>query len=112
YFVPLRKETDWPKVVEQTGWRAVLFGAKRARTKEELVNEMNAELERKLPGIVWNFSQNIRDNVMEAMSGIKGDNSVKIVGPELDQLEVLATRVKTALQKIRGIENVGIFHIR
>ena len=45
---------------------------------------MNEELEAKLPGINWNFSQNIRDNVMEALSGIKGDNSVKIIGPDLD----------------------------
>jgi cobalt-zinc-cadmium resistance protein CzcA len=49
---------------------------------------------------------------MEAMSGVKGDNSVKIFGPDLDQLEVLATQVKNKLQQVRGIENVGIFHIR
>ena len=77
-----------------------------------MVDEMNAELERKLPGIVWNFSQNIRDNVMEAMSGVKGDNSVKIVGPDIDELEKLATKTKNALQEIKGIKNVGIFHIR
>ena len=59
--------------------------APRARTKEEIVEAMNAELDDKLPGINWNFSQNIRDNVMEALSGIKGDNSVKIIGPDLDQ---------------------------
>ena len=51
---------------------------------------MNAELQRAIPGIVWNFSQNIRDNVMEALSGVKGDNSLKIFGPDLDQLELLA----------------------
>src|SRR5262249_19387340 len=48
----------------------------------------------------------------EALSGVKGDNSVKIFGPDLDQLEVLATQVKNKLQEVRGIENVGIFHIR
>src|ERR1700732_5353788 len=84
----------------------------RARTKVEIVTAMNAELERKLPGIVWNFSQNIRDNVMEALSGIKGDNSVKIFGPDIDQLELLATKVKNELQQVKGIENVGTFHIR
>ena len=73
---------------------------------------MNAELERKVPGVVWNFSQNIRDNVMEALSGIKGDNSIKIFGPDLDRLETLATKAKNILQDIQGIENVGIFHIR
>jgi cobalt-zinc-cadmium resistance protein CzcA len=112
FFVPLRPEKECPKLVEQTGWRSWLWGTKRARTKAEIVSAMNAELEDKIPGVVWNFSQNIRDNVMEALSGIKGDNSVKIFGPDLDKLEVLASRVKNVLQDIRGIENVGIFHIR
>jgi cobalt-zinc-cadmium resistance protein CzcA len=112
YFVPLRPEKEWPTLVAQTGWRSWLWGSRRARTKQEIITAMNTELNDKLPGIVWNFSQNIRDNVMEAMSGVKGDNSVKIFGPDLDQLEVLATRVKNVLQGIDGIENVGIFHIR
>jgi cobalt-zinc-cadmium resistance protein CzcA len=112
YFVPLRRQEDWPATVEQSGWRRWLMGSTRARTKDEVVAGMNAELERKLPGVIWNFSQNIRDNVMESLSGIKGDNSVKIFGPDLDQLERLATKVKNSLQDIHGIENVGIFHIR
>jgi cobalt-zinc-cadmium resistance protein CzcA len=111
YFVPLRPEKDWPQVVEQRGWRR-LFGARRARTKAELVAEMSAELESELPGISWNFSQNIRDNVMEALSGVKGDNSLKIFGPDIDQLEQLATKARNVLQDIRGIENVGVFRIR
>ncbi|HEV3261505.1 MAG TPA: efflux RND transporter permease subunit, partial [Gemmataceae bacterium] len=111
YFVPLRPEKDWPRLVEQTGWRRI-FASTRARTKEELIKVMNAELERTLPGVVWNFSQNIRDNVMEALSGIKGDNSLKIFGPDLDKLELLATKAKNTLQDVPGIENVGVFHIR
>jgi cobalt-zinc-cadmium resistance protein CzcA len=112
YFVPLRREKDWPRLVEQTGWRRWFGGPTRARTKSELVEAMNAELQRKLPGVVWNFSQNIRDNVMEALSGVKGDNSLKIFGPDLDQLETLAAKAKNILQDIPGIENVGVFHIR
>ena len=73
---------------------------------------MNADLERAIPGIVWNFSQSIRDNVLEALSGVKGDNSLKIFGPDLDQLELLAEKAKNTLQEIRGITNVGIFHVR
>jgi cobalt-zinc-cadmium resistance protein CzcA len=111
YFVPLRPEREWPKVVDRTGLGRIL-GAKRARTKAELVHDMNAELEQAIPGVVWNFSQNIRDNVMEAMSGIKGDNSVKIFGPDIDDLEKLATKVKNRLEEIKGVNNVGIFHIR
>jgi cobalt-zinc-cadmium resistance protein CzcA len=112
YFVPLIPEKDWPRTVERTGWQKWLFGPKRARTKDEIVDAMNAELSEKLPGITWNFSQNIRDNVMEALSGIKGDNSVKIIGPDLDKLETLAEKTRHVLQQVPGIENVGIFHIR
>jgi cobalt-zinc-cadmium resistance protein CzcA len=111
-FVPLRPQKDWEKVADETSWRSRLFGDKRARTKEELVKEMNDELTRKLPGIDWNFSQNIRDNVMEALSGVKGDNSVKIFGPDLNRLEQMAEQVRGRLQKIRGMENVGVFHIQ
>jgi len=110
YFVPLRPEKDWPKSVKETGWRRWIFGPMRARTKEEIVAAMDAELERKIPGVFWNFSQNIRDNVMEALSGIKGDNSVKIFGPDLKQLELLADKVRDILQSTRGIVDVGVFH--
>ncbi len=112
YFVPLRHQEDWPKVVPATGWRRWVFGPLRARTKRELVNAMNADLERDIPGVTWNFSQNIRDNVLEAMSGVKGDNSLKIFGPDIDKLELLADKAKHILQDIQGIANVGIFHVR
>jgi cobalt-zinc-cadmium resistance protein CzcA len=112
YFVPLRPQKDWPKLMQATGWRRWIWGPTRNRTKQELVAAMDAELEHKIPGIVWNFSQNIRDNVLEALSGIKGDNSLKIFGPDLDQLELLATKAKNTLESIRGIANVGIFHVR
>jgi cobalt-zinc-cadmium resistance protein CzcA len=112
YFVPLRPEKDWPRLVELHGWRSFLWGPLRPRTKREIIEAMNDELEQKIPGVIWNFSQNIRDNVLEALSGVKGENSVKIFGPDLDQLEVLATRVRNVLDDVHGIENVGIFHIR
>ena len=110
--MPLRPQKDWPKVMEATGWRRWIFGPMRARTKRELVDAMNADLEREIPGVTWNFSQNIRDNVLEAMSGVKGDNSLKIFGPDIDKLELLADKAKNILQGIRGIANVGVFHVR
>ena len=109
-FVPLRPEKQWPKVVEQTGWRRWLHGEKRARTKLELIKEMNAELSRKVPGVDFNFSQNIRDNVMEALSGIKGDNSVKIVGPDLEKLDDLAEKVRDRLRTVPGDGECWRFH--
>jgi cobalt-zinc-cadmium resistance protein CzcA len=110
-FVPLKPQEDWPAVKDQESWMS-LFRAKRARTKDELVKEMNAELSRKVIGVDWNFSQNIRDNVMESLSGVKGDNSVKIIGPDLDTLEELAEQVKNRLDKVRGLANVFVFHIK
>ena len=73
---------------------------------------MSADLERNIPGVTWNFSQNIRDNVLEALSGVKGDNSLKIFGPDIDKLELLASKARNILQSVRGIANVGIFHVR
>jgi cobalt-zinc-cadmium resistance protein CzcA len=110
-FVPLKPMAQWPKVVPQEG----LFGwlwPKRSRTKEELVKAMDEELSRIIAGVDWDFSQVIRDNVMEALSGVKGENSVKIFGPDLDELERLADEVKNTLAGIRGIENAGVFRIK
>jgi cobalt-zinc-cadmium resistance protein CzcA len=109
-FVPLKPFNEWPAVKRQTGWRS-WFSRKRARTKEELVKEMNDELNNTLIGVDWNFSQNIRDNVMEALSGVKGENSVKIFGPNLAELDRLADETKKILDKIPGTEDVGVFHI-
>ena len=111
FFVPLKPEKDWPRVKETEGlWRA--FGKARARTKAEVRAEMKRDLDQTLIGVDWNFSQNIRDNVMEALSGVKGDNSVKIIGPELDKLEELADQVKNVLTGITGMESVGVFRIQ
>jgi cobalt-zinc-cadmium resistance protein CzcA len=105
FFLPLRPQGEWPLVDRPDGKR-------RRRKKPELIAEMNRELNRRLIGVDWNFSQNIRDNVMEALSGVKGDNSVKIFGPDLVELERLAEQVKNRLEQVRGIgENVGIFRI-
>ncbi len=111
FFVPLRPQKDWPAVVGQQGWRRWAYGPRRPRTKDELIAEMDAELERKLPGITWNFSQNIRDNVMEALSGIKGDNSLKIVGPDFNKLQDLGTQAKNIMQSVPGLQDVGVFNV-
>jgi cobalt-zinc-cadmium resistance protein CzcA len=112
YFVPVRPFKDWPAVVERTGLARWIWGATRPRTKAELTDAMSAELQATIPGVYWNFSQDIRDNVMEALTGIKGNNSLKIIGPNLERLELLAARAKNEMEKVRGMEDVGIFHIR
>jgi cobalt-zinc-cadmium resistance protein CzcA len=112
FFVPLRPEREWPKEADETGWRRWFTGDKRARRKAEIVKQMNDELGRAFPGVDWGFSQNIRDNVMEAMSGVKGNNSVKIFGPDLQKLEDLAAQVRDQLRAVRGIKEVGVFNIK
>jgi cobalt-zinc-cadmium resistance protein CzcA len=111
-FTPLKPQKELPKLMDEKSplWR-LLHGDRRPRTKEELVGAMNSELRNKLPGVDWNFSQYIRDNVTEAISGVKGDNVVKIFGPDLAKLEDLAGQVKDILRNIRGIEEVGIFNM-
>jgi Cu/Ag efflux pump CusA len=103
-FVPLRPQSDWP-VVERPN------GEKKVRTRREIVADMNEEMNSKLPGIEWQFSQYIRDNVMEAISGVKGDNCVKIFGPDLEKLEELAAQTKAEMGKIRGLHDLGIYRI-
>ncbi len=109
-FVSLKPEEEWPLLQDNTGL-AKLWKPKRARTKAELVERMDHELEHAIVGVDWNFSQAIRDNVMEILSGVKGENSIKIIGPDLKELEQIANKAAGELTKVRGIQNVGVFSI-
>jgi cobalt-zinc-cadmium resistance protein CzcA len=110
-FVALKPQEQWPKSESLNGWRAKWFGKMRSRTKDELVDQMNDALDRAVVGVDWNFSQAIRDNVMETLSGVKGENSIKIIGPDLNELEKRAEDAARVLNQIPGIANVGIFSI-
>ena len=79
-------------------------------TREDMEKELMEKF-KEFPGINFNFSQYIRDNVEEALSGVKGANSVKIEGTDLDQLEVLGQKLTEILKTVPGIENVGMFHV-
>jgi cobalt-zinc-cadmium resistance protein CzcA len=94
-FAPLKPFDEWPANA----------------TKETLTEELQKEFADELPGIGFNFSQYIQDNVEEALSGVKGANSVKIVGPNLDVLEKLSTQVMAEMSKIPGVADLGIFHL-
>jgi cobalt-zinc-cadmium resistance protein CzcA len=94
-FVPLKPFDEWP----------------RGFTKDKLTAQLEQEMQTALPGVTFNFSQYIQDNIEEAISGVKGANSVKIIGPNLDVLEDLAAQVKAQMSKVRGIEDLGVFHV-
>jgi len=85
----------------------VARGIDQGQTDRQLQQEFAAEL----PGVGFNFSQYIQDNVEEAISGVKGANSVKIVGPNLDMLEQLGTQVMEQMGQVRGVQDLGLFHV-
>jgi cobalt-zinc-cadmium resistance protein CzcA len=80
-------------------------------TKDKLTDEIQTEFEKELPGVVFNFSQYIQDNVEEAISGVKGANSVKILGPNLEELTQLAQQVQDQMSQVKGITDLGIFPV-
>lgn len=80
-------------------------------TKEKLVAELQKKFAQEFIGIEFNFSQYIQDNVEEGLSGVKGANSVKILGPDLVILEKLANQVHDELAKIKGIADLGVFRV-
>jgi len=82
---------------------------RRSVTKEKLQVQLARELRDAFPGVDFNFSQAIADNVEEAMSGVKGENTVKVVGPDLRVNEEKAAEIVRALSGIRGIEDLGMF---
>lgn len=92
-FAPLKPFDQWPSGL----------------TKEKLTEQLQKEFSEELPGIGFNFSQYIQDNVEEALSGVKGANSVKVVGPNLQVLESLATQIMAEMAKVKGVTDLGIF---
>jgi cobalt-zinc-cadmium resistance protein CzcA len=80
-------------------------------TKEKLVAELQTEFSREFIAITFDFSQYIQTNVEEGMSGVKGANSVKIIGPDLAILEQIAVQVRHEMEQVRGVEDLGIFRV-
>jgi cobalt-zinc-cadmium resistance protein CzcA len=86
-------------------WRPALH-----KNKDELIGAMDRELE-KMPGVVWNFSQPISDNVEEAVSGVKGELAVKLYGDDLKELETRADQIVGIMTKIPGVQDLGVFRV-
>ena len=96
YFVDLLPKDKWRPVFRQD--------------KERLIAAMNRELE-KIPGVIWNFSQPISDNLEEAVSGVKGALAVKIYGDDLKTLEAKGDEIVNVMKDVRGVEDLGLFRV-
>jgi cobalt-zinc-cadmium resistance protein CzcA len=96
YFVDLKPKEQWRPVFH--------------RDKEALIAAMDRELE-KIPGVIWNFSQPISDNVEEAVSGVKGELAVKIYGDDLKTLEAKGNEIVNIMSSVSGVEDLGLFRV-
>jgi cobalt-zinc-cadmium resistance protein CzcA len=94
YFVDLKPKEEWRPVFRQD--------------KDELIAAMNREVS-KLPGVIWNFSQPIEDNVDETISGVKGGLAAKIFGDDLKTLEEKGEQIMTQMAMVPGIKDLGLF---
>jgi cobalt-zinc-cadmium resistance protein CzcA len=92
FFVPLKPFDTWPAGMD----------------KEKFTQRMTEELQQQFPGVDFNFSQYIQDNVEEAASGVKGENSVKVYGNDLETLEKTANAIAAVLAKVPGITDLAV----
>jgi cobalt-zinc-cadmium resistance protein CzcA len=95
FFVPLKPTEQWTPGL----------------TKEKLTEQLQKEFAEEFTGITFNFSQYIQDNVEEQLSGVKGANSVKIIGPDLATLEKIATEVLSVMDDVKGVTDLGVFRV-
>ena len=96
YFVDLKPKEQWRPVFHED--------------KERLIAAMQRELD-KIPGVVWNFSQPIADNMEEAVSGVKGELATKVYGDDLKVLEEKAEQIMSVMHEVKGIEDLGVLQV-
>jgi cobalt-zinc-cadmium resistance protein CzcA len=96
YFVDLKQKKEWRPVFH--------------RNKEELIAAIDKELS-KFPGVIWNYSQPISDNMEEAVSGVKGELAVKLYGDDLRTLESTADKIQAQMASVAGVGDLGIFRV-
>jgi heavy metal efflux system protein len=91
FYVPLKPESQWPQGV----------------SKPVLIHQISEKFSR-IPGVVFNFSQNIEDNVEEAMSGVKGENSLKLFGNDIQVLAAKAQEIRDIMAQVRGVTDLAV----
>jgi cobalt-zinc-cadmium resistance protein CzcA len=92
-FAPLKPFDQWPRGI----------------TKDTVTDEVAKEFAQALPGVIFSFSQYISDNVEEALSGVKGENSVKIYGPDIAKNEGAADGIADTMAGVKGVKDLGLF---
>ena len=93
FFVDLKPQDQWP----------------RGLSKDELISQIDKKLSSQYAGIQMGYSQNIEDNVEEAMSGVKGVNAIKVYGPDLSVDERVANEVKEVLTAVPGMADMAVY---
>jgi len=93
FFAPLKPVSQWPKGV----------------SKDDLTADLLGKLQARFPGVEFNFSQYLQDNVAEAVSGVKGENSIKLFGNDLQALTDTANKIKAQLATVQGITDLAVF---
>ncbi|MGO3929783.1 CusA/CzcA family heavy metal efflux RND transporter [Rhodopseudomonas pseudopalustris] len=93
FFAPLKPIGQW----------------KNAKNKDELTAKILASLQERFPGVEFSFSQYLQDNVAEAVSGVKGENSIKLYGNDLVALTETANKIKSVLSTVRGVTDLSVF---
>src|SRR3954454_4966343 len=93
FFAPLKPVGQWPGTHD----------------KEQLTAQLLKELQDKFPGVEFNFSQYLQDNVSEAVSGVKGENSIKLYGNDLQALTDTANKIKSVLATVQGVTDLAVF---
>src|SRR6185436_11781846 len=78
-------------------------------TKDRLVADMQQRFAETFVGVEFNFSQYIQDNIQEAVSGVKGENSIKLFGTSLETLEKKAAEIQEQMETVQGVQDLGIF---
>ncbi|HWN75887.1 MAG TPA: CusA/CzcA family heavy metal efflux RND transporter [Candidatus Udaeobacter sp.] len=96
YFVDLKPKNQWRPVFRED--------------KDDLIAAMDKQLSQ-IPGVLWNFSQPISDNMEEAVSGVKGELAVKMYGDDLKQLEGKGEEVVNVMRTVAGVEDLGLFRV-
>ncbi|MBR0817137.1 efflux RND transporter permease subunit [Bradyrhizobium liaoningense] len=93
FFAPLKPASQWPGTHD----------------KEELTAQLLKQLDDRFPGVEFNFSQYLQDNVSEAVSGVKGENSIKLFGSDLQALTDTANKIKSVLSTVQGVTDLAVF---